>query len=355
MKILFCVTKSELGGVSTHISQLTKELIHRGHTVAVMSSGNGWLRGKIEELGAEWVENNYFQNSYSPVRFLKSVRYIRSFLKEFKPDIVSLHSSIAGLDGRFAIWRSVPTLFTAHGWAFTEGVPSMQKNIALCVENILAPLAYKIICVSKNDLHLAQKKLLSHQHVTLVHNGVEILEAATHPEHTNTIVCVARFVRQKRQDVLVKVANKHDLSVRFIGDGPLRTSLEKVSRPSVCFVGALRREEIFEELRSAGVFVLMADWEGFPRSILEAMSVGLPVIASDVGGVSEIVDDSVGVLLKENTEAELENALLNLLNDSEKRKQMGENARKRIEHHFSIEQMLGNTFTVYEDISGKRV
>lgn len=356
MKILFCVTKSEYGGVSTHVFQLSRELVKRGHTVGIVSSGDGWLREKVRKLGVVWFDNVHFRNSYSPLRLVKSVMFIRSVAKSFNPDVVSLHSSIAGVDGRLALLKQVPIIFTAHGWAFTRGVPLLRRCIAWIVEALLVHRAQKVICVSMYDFHIGTQLPLAAKRMLCIHNGVEGSYQKADPERSNVVVSVGRFVKQKKQEVLARVADKNQLKVFFIGNGPRQKRVEDIVNGStVNFVGAVPREDVGNYLAKAGVFVLVANWEGFPRAILEAMSAGLPVIASDVGGVSEIVDDSVGVLLKKNSEQELEHALLDLLNHPEKRKQMGENARKRIEQEFSLERMIEKTFGVYEEVIGKRV
>jgi len=95
---------------------------------------------------------------------------------------------------------------------------------------------------------------------------------------------------------------------------------------------------------------LISNWEGFPRSILEAMSCSLPVIASDVGGVKEAVDESCGILVKRGDKEGLKIALEKLLKNPETVQEMGENARERVEREFSLEKMLRATKQVYQEV-----
>jgi glycosyltransferase involved in cell wall biosynthesis len=111
--------------------------------------------------------------------------------------------------------------------------------------------------------------------------------------------------------------------------------------------------DIAEWLAGSQIFVLISNWEGFPRSILEAMRAGLPVVATDVGGVSESVDDGVtGFLVPRGGTAELNDRLHRLIADPALRARMGALGRARYETHFTFEHMLRRTLNVYEDALG---
>ena len=123
--------------------------------------------------------------------------------------------------------------------------------------------------------------------------------------------------------------------------------LKKMKRDNVLITGCLTRAETLNKLKNADIFVLTSNYEGFPITILEAMSFGLPVIASDVGGVSEIVDNSVGYLIKRGDKEGLKRALKGLIDNKAIRLEKGNNARKRIEESFTLDKMLSKTEQVY--------
>ena len=157
--------------------------------------------------------------------------------------------------------------------------------------------------------------------------------------------------------LLVKAFTKLPREVRdkaritIIGDGPDRGRLEELiaSRnltDSIHLLGAIPREQVLEQLHTqADLFVLLSRWEGFPYSILEAMSTGIPSIASRVGGIPEAMKNGGGVLVDDLDQ--LVSALCHLIQDEHARFSIGEQARRRAESHFSIESMCEKTFAVY--------
>ncbi|HTG56101.1 MAG TPA: glycosyltransferase, partial [Niabella sp.] len=149
------------------------------------------------------------------------------------------------------------------------------------------------------------------------------------------------------------LANLKDLnwSLDLVGDGPLMEDVREQARVlniinRIKFLG--RRWDVAELMSSADVFILTSFWEGFPRSIIEAMRAGLPVVASDVAGVSEaVIDDLTGYLIKDRNRNELENKLSVLIANPDQRMRLGEAGRKRYEELFTFEQMANKTLNLY--------
>ena len=112
------------------------------------------------------------------------------------------------------------------------------------------------------------------------------------------------------------------------------------------------REQVFEILRKSDVFILTSNWEGFPRTILEAMSCGLAVIASNVGGVKEAINGNCGILVEKSSKEAVKKALEQLLKNPFLIREMGERAKARAEKEFSLERMLERTGEVYTTILG---
>ena len=154
MKILYLITKSEPGGAQTHIYQLSKYFIEKGNQVAIMSYPGGWLEQEAEKLGIEFYPNKYFSNIPNPFKLFKAMEEIKKIVKDFKPDLIACHSTAAGFLGRLAIRNKIPTIFTAHGWAFTKGTPFLRKSIAILIEKVAGKFCSKIICVSYLDKSL---------------------------------------------------------------------------------------------------------------------------------------------------------------------------------------------------------
>lgn len=375
MKIFYLITKSEAGGAQTHIYQLGKYFIGKSHKIRVMSYPGEWLEEEVRKLGIEFYPNKYFSNIPNPIRIFKAIKEIRKAVEDFKPDLISCHSTAAGLLGRLAVRNKIPTLFTAHGWAFTKGTPFLRKCLMILIEKNAGRFCSKIICVSKYDYQLAlHYKIVPESKLITIHNGVELFKTRKYADMKDVelreglemqkirIVFVGRLAQPKDPLLLLKAFNslsselKNRAQISIIGEGNKRKELEKFIKENklgekIKLLGGIPREKVFEILKKSDIFVLISNWEGFPRTILEAMSCNLPVIASDVGGVKEALNNNCGILVKRGDRKEIKNALEKLIKNPSLIKEMGEKARKRAEQEFSLDKMLKETEKVYKSVT----
>ena len=363
MKILYLITKSEAGGAQTHIYQLSKYFIEKENEVAIMGYSGGWLEEETRKLGVKFYPNKYFSNIPDPIRIFKAMKEIKKAVEDFKPDLISYHSTAVGFVGRLAVRNKIPTTFTAHGWAFTKGTPFWRKCLAILIEKIAGRFCSKIICVSDFDNKLALKyKIISEEKIITIHNGAES-QYFEHLEHSNIqIVFIGRLAQPKDPLLLLKSFSslpselKNKAQISIIGEGPKRKELEKFIRKNkleekVKLFGSISREKVFEILKESDIFVLISNWEGFPYTIIEAMSCGLAIIASEVGGIKEAVD-SCGILVKRGDKEEIKNALEKLLKNPSLIREIGRRAREKVKREFSLEKMLEETEEVYKAILG---
>jgi len=385
MKIFYLITKSEAGGAQTHVYQLSKYFIQKGDEVAIMSCPGGWLEKEAEKFGVKFYPNKDFSNAPNLFKIFRTIKKINKGIEDFRPDLIACHSTVAGFWGRLTIRNKIPTIFTAHGWAFTAGVPIWKKYLAILIEKIAGKFCSKIICVSNFDRNLALKyKIAPAGKLITIHNGVKIIQndadvrqedserrgiINTQDDATDNasqqklikIVFVGRLGKQKDPLLLLEAFNilpnelQNRSQVSIIGDGPKREMLEKFVKENnledrVEFLGGISRENVFKTLRKSDIFVLISNWEGFPYTIIEAMSCGLPVIASDVGGIREAVNDDCGILVKRGDEEAIKNALEKLLKNPSLAKEMGEKSRARVKKEFSLEKTLRETEQIYKEI-----
>jgi glycosyltransferase involved in cell wall biosynthesis len=234
-------------------------------------------------------------------------------------------------------------------------------------------LTQRIICVSDFDKKLAQSvKLIPHSKLQVIHNGISqrvpseeekqdlIPETLfLQPKSKLKILMVGRFAEPKRHDLLIQAFAKLDLETRnnvnlfFAGNGPLLSESEQLVehlglKNQIHFLGEIRN--VSNLLNSVDIFVLISDREGLPISILEAMRAGLPVIASDVGGISELIQDQKNGFLIQNNQFDLIiNCLQKLINSESLREQRGMTNRKIFEEKFTNEKMLKSLRQVYVD------
>ena len=364
MRIVYLVTRSEpIGGAQVHVRDLATAVLAQGHDPLVLTGGGGPY---VESLRARGVETFTLANlgaPISPLRDLRGLHEIRALLKTLRPDLISAHSSKAGVLGRLA-GRSlgIPVIFTAHGWAFTPGVPSREAMIYRWIERLAAPLASRIITVSEFDRQLALARGIAPAgKVVTIHNGMPDIadELRADPSVSPVrLAMVARFERQKDHVTLLRaLAGLVDLPWRLdlIGDGPLlfeaKTLCERLGLVDrIHFQG--QRSDVEAWLSRAQVALLITNWEGFPRSILEAMRAGLPVVASAVGGIAESVrQGETGFTVPPGDVDALRGRLKQLLDNPELRKSMGRNARKLYERDFTLAHTVERTLTIYEEVA----
>lgn len=364
MRILYAITKTEIGGAQTHLFELMQHAVMKGYEVGLIANKReGWLFEKARDLGVVFFENRYFKNSFNPLNLLYSLKKIRHITKEFRPDIVHVHSGSAGFMVRLALRKKVPTIFTAHGWSFTPGTPIFRRIAAEVAERFVARFTTKIICVSKNDYHLAvSKRILSQDAIIQIYNSVPLPKKENRIEKTEMIqiLFLGRLAPPKDLFILFNAFAKLSESTQekaklvVVGDGPLFDSWRMHAinlgiEERVFWHGRQTYESSRRFFEESDIFVLPTHWEGFPMTILEAMSYGLPVIASGVGGVPEIVDESVGFLVDTNNqESGFLRALQFYIENPIHIKEIGERARLRIQNSYSLEEFLRRTFDVYE-------
>ena len=361
MRVLHITTKSEAGGAQTHIYQLSKYFIKKKDQVAIMSYPGGWLEQEARKIGVKLYPNKYFSNIPNPFTILKAIKEIKKAVKDFNPDLVCCHSTAAGFLGRLTIKNKIPTIFTAHGWAFTKGTPFLRKTIAILIEKLAGKFCSKIICVSDFDKSLVLKyKIISIDKIEVVHNGVDIQNVQDFQNSKLSIVFVGRLAKPKDPLLLLKAFNdlsselKDKASISIIGDGPklkqLKEFIKETKLEGINLLGSMSKTKVLETLKKSDIFVLISDWEGFPYTIIEAMSCGLPVIASDVGGIREAINNECGILVKRGDQQEIKHALERLLENPSLIKEMGRNAKERLEKEFSLDKMLRETEQVYKKV-----
>jgi len=367
MRILYIITKSGVGGAQTHVLQLSRYCSSRGDKVLVMAHPGGWLEKELEKNGIDFYPNRFFANRLNPFLALGTMKEIKKVVDDFQPDLISCHSTAAGFWGRLAVRNKVPTIFTAHGWSFTEGTPRWRRYPAILAERFAARYADKIICVSDFGRQLAiSYKVAEEEKLAVVHNGVELVEnKGEKPEGRIKIVFIGRLSKQKDPELFLQALNELSEKVRkkvevlIVGDGKKRKKLRKFIKKhrleeNAKLLGRLERGKIFEILQGAHIFILTSHYEGFPRTILEAMSCGLAVIATDVGGVSEAVDKDCGILVKRGDRKQVVEALTSLIERPELVSAMGKRARQKVEENFSLRKMCEKTYEVYEQVLSSR-
>ncbi|HPQ51449.1 MAG TPA: glycosyltransferase family 4 protein [Alphaproteobacteria bacterium] len=365
MKISYLITRmDEFGGAQVHVRDLCLWMKAQGHDVSLLSGFSGKISDAMETQGIPFYEIADLQRSIHPLKDAKAFFQIRKALKIIRPDSLTCHSSKAGLLGRLAAWSlGIPSVFTAHGWAFTEGVPKTHRIIYKVLEKTAAFFGQQIITVSEYDRHLALKyKIAPSRKITAIHNGMPFLPPlqARHPTGKPVkILMVARVGAQKDHARLLRAlwgCLDCDWTLDFVGGGDdldLRNLARHMGMADrVRFLG--ERSDIPDLMEQADLFALISKWEGLPLTIIEAMRSALPVIATDVGGVAELINHrQTGILVPPESDDYLLKELRAILSDKEALIEMGYKGRLSYEQDFTFSTMAQKTLAVYERVISK--
>ena len=365
MKIVYIVTRADpVGGVQIHLRDLTGALQGLGHSPTVVTGGTGPLIDQLRAQGTPAISLRHLTLPISPMRDVLALGEIRRVLKALRPELVAVHSSKAGILGRLAAKSlGLPVLLTAHGWNFTPGIPPFEAACYRQIERLAGPLASKIVTVSEFDRQLAIKAgIASGERIVTVHNGMPDVAPKLRAQPGGPaprLVMVARFGPQKDHATLLRaLVGLQDFpwTLDLIGNGPLMSQMQALTAAlgiseRVRFHG--QRLDVEQILAQSQAFLLTTNWEGFPRSILEAMRAGLPVVASSVGGIGEAIQDGeTGYLVPRGNVDVLRHRLAGLLTDPALRVRLGTQGRRRYEEHFTLGHLVNKTLAVYRDILG---
>lgn len=364
MKILFFATGADpVGGAIIHVRDVGNYLQKKGHNVLIVM-GSGELSAKIlKNANLQVVQCNKLKRKISPLADFQSFLCFIQILKEFQPDLVSCHSSKAGILGRLGCkFLRFPIIFTAHGFAFANEIPNPKRTIYRTFEKLVEPFADKIICVSNYDRELGIKFGMNPNRLVTIHNGRPDISSEHVANHTRSklvhLVMVGRFNDQKDYFTLLK-AIKHvkNIVADFVGEGNTMPAVKKLSShlnlaERVNFLGY--RQDVFKILARAHIFALISNYEGFPRTTIEAMRAGLPIIISDVGGAREaVLEGKNGFLIPRGNVTTLKHRLSQLANSTHLRAKMGWESRKLYEKEFTLEKMIEKTFDTYQEVLKK--
>lgn len=331
MRILHAISEMGSGGAEAVVQELALGQREAGHDVAVLSSG-GHRERLLERAGVRLVSAPLQVRSVSGTAGGLAAA---SAARTPRPDVVHGHNVRATAVAHLAVRRlrrAPPLVATFHGVA-EQDYPSAVRWLDRCADEV----------VTVSDV-VADRHVLGQ---------AEVREDLGLPQDVPVALCVARVAEQKRHDVLVAAWDllDEDAVLVCVGAGPLLPQLQEAAAASARRIVVLgERTDVAQLLSAADLLVLASDWEGLPMAVLEAMSAGLPVVATDVDGLREAVGPDAGLLVPPRDPGALATALSSMLSDAPARQAAGAAAARRVEARHSVQTMLAGYERVYEGL-----
>lgn len=356
-RLLYVIKHCDRSGAPLHVLALAREF-RKEYEVALAYGSPGFLSRAFAALGARQMVHKSLGMRLTPIRMLRAIAEALKILRTSRYDLVHVHGPGASIIWRMAAaLAGVPCVVTVHGWNFDRGLPLIRRISALLPEYLLRPLSRYVITVSEADRQLALRlKCLPSKNMRTIHNGIPDVTGLRQETNSKVVrvIMVARLSEQKDHPTLLRALaclNQFDWTLNMVGSGECEATLRRLVddlnlRDRVRFSGEC--DDIDVQLAQADLFVLSSRYEGLPLSVLEAMRASLPVIASDVGGVSEAVrHEFSGLIVPPADVMALVTALKRLIKNASLRKQMGDNGRMVFVKSFQDSRMLTQTADVY--------
>ena len=390
-RIAYLIRKTS-GGMQTHICGLLSELDRSKFEPIVLSPAAPKLFSFLSDLGISSFEVE-MADSISPKADYLSARSVADVLRRVRPDIIHMHGNKAAVVGWMASYmhKVKYMITTVHNFPSSLNPSLKYYVVAKRVNKMILNRADRLIAVSSEIRRCLEDEIgIAPRKIDVIPNGIdmkywEVYRAEDKdagnvnmgdrgtgadskkmlglPEGAVLLGAVGRLVPFKGHAVLLQsmarvIANHPGAYLIIIGDGPLRGELETQAGElgildHVKFLGFV--DEPGRYMAALDIFVLPSIKEPFGIVILEAMALGLPVVATRGGGVPDIIEDSVSGLLAEPEDAEsLADAIERMLADKDLREKLARHSLQMVTADFTIKSMADKTFRVYSELLAGR-
>ncbi len=370
MKIVEIIRKAE-GGMKEHYITLVKGLLNKGHQVTALCDFPQQDLNDLRLEGAQVIPYS-FPDTIKPLADIRKIRELENIMSSVQPDILHCHGFKAGLIGRLA--RRQPgcyVVYSIHNFA-SYGRGSLGRMMLGCLEKWSYRRTDAVICVSQalRD-HMINDMELSPERIHVVYNskpdwgtggnGVKIRSQYGIDKNDILIGTAARLIPSKGIHLLLEAGpgvlmQYPNVVFMIAGSGPEETRLRILAEQNgisehVRFAGHV--SNMHDYYSAFDMFILPTMTEGLGITILEAMSFGLPIIATSTGGIPELIKNGEnGILVKPNSTHEIQSAILDLLKNPHTAQEYGRQAKIDIQTGFSAEAMVSRINSIFESILG---
>ncbi len=377
-KVIHLITKMELGGAQQNTIFTVSNLDPKKFDTFLIAGKGGELSDEANQLKNIFTATSLIRE-IKPFRDIKALIQIIRIIKHIQklpplnlPIIVHTHSSKAGILGRWAARiAAVPIIVhSVHGFGFNDWQPAYLRKALICAEKFTSIFTSRFIAVSMaNKKQGIDLKIFTPEKVQIIRSGIDILNfckpvKTRHqvrknlgiPENAPLVGMIACLKPQKAPLDYVKVCclvkqKIPDAHFLLTGDGTLRPEVEKKISElhlNTCFHLTGWRRDIPDILHAIDVLALTSLWEGLPRVLPQAMSAGIPIVATKVDGSPEAVKDNVnGFLVLPGDVPEIAKKITFLLLNPEKARSMGRKGLGMVEE-FDIFKMVRDQEDLYE-------
>jgi len=362
-----------IGGVEGAVFQLSKELVKMGHEVTILT-GAGKRNSAVSQNGVNIIsfdlfnsmKHTYRSGSLTPLRQLLFLTCVLAKNFDLKYDIYHGHIYSSGIIANYLARKyngiAVNTIHGSYYPVWDRLTNPISAFFYRMVERQLA-----IMLAKHSDLQLHVSTYFAEQvsvwggDVKVIPNGVDLdvfnPEVVTEFDSELPVILTARrLVKKNGLEYLIRAMGflKNECNLLVIGDGPERARLELMAKKSknIKFLGYVPHREMPKYIARSKIVVIPSIIEASSLFMLEAMAMGKPVIASSVGGLPETLGDS-GLLVPPMHPESLANAIRDLLTSNERRKMIGNKARKRVEEKYSWQKIAGQIEGEYKHIWGR--
>ena len=371
-RILYVITKANWGGAQKYVYEMACANKNAGFEVVVACGTDGELTSRLGLAGIHIQHIPGLGRDIAPLADLKAFRSLLMYIRRTHPDVVHANSSKAGLLAVLAarIAKTPRIIFTAHGWAFNESRPVWQRAIFAAFHLATVWLSDIIICVSEAVMRDAAWMPARRNKFVVILHGItpEVLEekmaaraklalpSSPFQEFPTWIGTLAELHPTKGLDIAIEafalIANTFPhTSLMLIGTGQDRNRLAGLIHQHhlvkrVHFCGHV--ENAARYLKAFDIFLFPSHSEALGFAVLEAGLASLPVVASGVGGIPEIITDTeTGLLIPDGEINAYAKALSSLLTTPDLRTKLGTALHEKVRTQFTQQQMIEKTLSLY--------
>jgi glycosyltransferase involved in cell wall biosynthesis len=378
MKIVHIITRLILGGAQQNTISSCAAQQAKGHQVTLVYGPiygpEGSMLPDAQRSGAQLIEQYWMRRAILPPHDLVCYWQLRQILRQIRPDVVHTHSSKAGIVGRAAAWaEQVPAVIhTIHGLPFHPQQSQLINRSYIAMERWAARRCHKILGVTQKTLDTFRDHGIgSPSQYEMVPSGVDVSAFSPEPEARERVRrelgipldapvagLLGRLDPLKGQDDLLDILpdllkKLPEARLLLVGGGWHRPKLEarltgQPWRDRVLFTGLVPPSQVPGYLAAMDVNTLPSYQEGQPRTLVQALLCGRPIVGYDAGGIGEIcVDGLTGRLVPVGDRTALLNALAALLADPAERARLAETGRKYAQERFNLDLMIARLEEIY--------